>query len=129
MLVVASLTTIASTVSISGGSAAAQVTVTPLSSSSSRANASSSSSDADCIPMIKELHATRTIKDPARPKLIESRRALVAGWKGVAERLDAQGEIELAGDVRYFVNHLPPRRTDKEELAVRYVDHLRSKDE
>ena len=79
--------------------------------------------------MIQELHATRTIKDPARPKLIETRRALVAGWMGVAERLDAQGEIELAGDVRYFVKHMPPRRTDKEELAVRYVEHLRSKDE
>ena len=79
--------------------------------------------------MIQELHATRTIKDPARPKLIESRRALVAGWMRVAEALDSQGEIELAGDVRYFVKHMPPRRTDKEELAVRYVDHLRSTDE
>jgi MobA/VirD2-like, nuclease domain len=83
----------------------------------------------EATEMIKELHATRTIQDPAQPKLIESRRALVAGWMRVAEALDAQGEIELAGDVRYFVKYLPPRRTDKEELAVRYVDHLRSKDE
>lgn len=61
--------------------------------------------------------------------LIEGRRALIAGWTRVAEALDAQGEIELAGDVRYFLKYLPPRRTDKEELAIRYVDHLRSKDE
>ncbi len=79
--------------------------------------------------VIKELHATRTIHDPARHQLIESRKALIAGWMRVAEALDSQGAIELAGDVRYFVRHLPPRRTDKEELAIRYVDHLRSKDE
>ena len=46
----------------------------------------------------------------------------------LAER-GLSAEIELAGDVRYFLKYLPPRRTDKEELAVRYVDHLRSKDE
>jgi hypothetical protein len=46
----------------------------------------------------------------------------------VSEALDAQGEIELARDVRYFPKYLPPRRTDKEELAIRFVDHLRSKD-
>jgi hypothetical protein len=35
--------------------------------------------------------------------------------------LDAQGEIGLAGDVRYFANHLPPVRTDRERLAEEFI--------
>ena len=56
----------------------------------------------------------------------DARHALIADWTAVAKALDAQGEIELAGDVRYFAKHLPPARTDKEALAVRFLEHARS---
>jgi hypothetical protein len=74
--------------------------------------------------VVKELSTTGTVRDPAREKLHETRRALVTGWMGVADTLDTQGEIVLAGDVRYFAKHLPPVLTDRERLAqdfIRYV--------
>jgi hypothetical protein len=42
-----------------------------------------------------------------------------------ADVLDAQGEIILAGDVRYFANHLPAVLTDTERLAARFIDHIK----
>jgi hypothetical protein len=38
--------------------------------------------------------------------------------------LDAQGEITLAGDVRYFAKHLPPVLTDRERLAAAFIQHV-----
>ncbi|MGA7538462.1 MAG: relaxase/mobilization nuclease domain-containing protein [Steroidobacteraceae bacterium] len=69
----------------------------------------------------REFSATGTIRDPKRGKLIETRRALVAGWNALAARLEAQGEVALGGDVRYFVKHLPAVMTDRERLASELV--------
>jgi MobA/VirD2-like, nuclease domain len=69
----------------------------------------------------REFSAAGTIRDPKRGKLLETRRALVAGWNALAERLEAQGEVALGGDVRYFANHLPPVMTDRERLASELV--------
>jgi hypothetical protein len=35
--------------------------------------------------------------------------------------LDAQGEVVLAGDVRYFAGHLPPVLTDRQRLAAQLI--------
>jgi hypothetical protein len=35
--------------------------------------------------------------------------------------LDAQGEMILAGDVRYFAGHLPPVLTDRQRLAAQLI--------
>jgi hypothetical protein len=35
--------------------------------------------------------------------------------------MDAQGEIILAGDVRYFACHLPPVLTDRQQLAAQFI--------
>jgi hypothetical protein len=78
----------------------------------------------------KELSATGAIRDPARGKLLETRKAVVTGWMGIAATLDAQGEIVLAGDVRYFANHLPKVLTDRERLAedfLTFVNRQKSK--
>lgn len=42
-----------------------------------------------------------------------------------AEVLDAQGEIVLAGDVRYFANHLPPVLTDRQRLAAEFIGFIK----
>lgn len=42
----------------------------------------------------------------------------------IAETLDRQGQVVLAGDVRYFAKHLPPVRTDMEGLAAKFTRHL-----
>jgi len=73
-----------------------------------------------------ELSETGTVADPARATLVRTRKAVLAGWEGVAATLDAQGQIELAGDVRYFAKHLPPVLTDRERLAQDLIRHLRA---
>jgi hypothetical protein len=73
----------------------------------------------------KELAETGTIRDPGRAKLIETRKAIVASWMKAADVLDTQGEVALAGEVRYFANHLPFVLTDKERLAAGFLRHRR----
>lgn len=63
----------------------------------------------------------KIIHDPAHAKLLATRQAVVDGWINVAAALDAQGEIVLAGDVRYFAKHLPPVSTDRERLAAEFT--------
>jgi hypothetical protein len=67
----------------------------------------------------KELKETGTIHDPSRKKLVETRRAAVAGWTRVADVLDQQGEVILAEDVRHFVDKLPRVLTSREQIAAR----------
>jgi len=50
---------------------------------------------------------------------------VVANWLKVADKLDAQGEIGLAGDVRYFANHLPGVLTDRQRLAQQFIRHIK----
>jgi len=69
----------------------------------------------------QELSRCRTIVDPARERLLETRKLLVSTWMKAAEVLDAQGEIMLAGDVRYFASHLPPVLTDRQRLAAQFI--------
>ena len=73
------------------------------------------------IGIAKELSRSRTVADPARERLLETRKSLVSTWMKAAEVLDAQGEIILAGDVRYFVSHLPPVLTDRQRLAAQFI--------
>jgi hypothetical protein len=58
----------------------------------------------------RELSRTKTISDPARASLLKTRQALIAGWNAVAAKPEAQGEIALGADVRYFTMHPPPPR-------------------
>lgn len=74
------------------------------------------------VGIAQELSATGTIRDPARPRLIETRRALLAGWQKAADMLERQGEVALAREVRQFVETLPPAMSDRQALAVRYVE-------
>jgi len=73
----------------------------------------------------KQLVQTSSFNDPARSKLLDTRKSVVGGWLQIAEKLDLQGEITLAADVRHFARHLPPVMTDGEAIAVRLAQHLR----
>jgi hypothetical protein len=77
------------------------------------------------MAIAQELSQTGAVRDPAHGKLITTRNEVVANWMKAADMLDAQGEIALAGDVRYFANHLPPVLTDKEKLARRFIKHIK----
>jgi hypothetical protein len=74
----------------------------------------------------RELSRTGSVRDPAHNKLAETRNAVVAGWKAVANALDAQGEIVLAGEVRSFAARLPPVLTDRERLAADFIRHVKA---
>jgi type IV secretory pathway VirD2 relaxase len=73
-----------------------------------------------------ELSKNGRFSESARPKIAETRKAVVANWMKVADTLDRQGEVILAGDVRYFAKHLPPALTDTETLATKFIEHLAS---
>ncbi len=75
----------------------------------------------------KQLVQTGSFNDPARSKLLDSRKAVVGGWLQIAEKLDLQGEITLAADVRYFARNLPTVMTDAEALAVELAQYLRAR--
>jgi hypothetical protein len=77
--------------------------------------------------IVRELRATTTVTDPARARLLETRRAVVEGWNAVASKLEAQGEIELGGHVRYFAMHLPPVLTDRERLAEQFIRYEKAR--
>ena len=71
--------------------------------------------------VVRELSQAKSISDPARVRLLETREGVVAGWNAVAARLESQGEIVLGGEVRYFAMHLPPVLTDRERLAAELI--------
>ncbi len=72
-----------------------------------------------------ELMKTGRFSEPAaRAQFVATRKAVVANWMKIADALDRQGEVVLAGDVRYFAKHLPPVLTDAERLAEKFTRHL-----
>lgn len=73
-----------------------------------------------------ELATSGSIRDPAHAKLAETRKAVVAGWLGVAALLDKQGENALAGEVRQFVRNLAPVLTDRERIARELIRHVKA---
>ena len=73
------------------------------------------------IGIAQELSRSKTIADPAPERLIETRKSLVSTWMKAADVLDTQGEIILAGDVRYFAGRLPPVLTDRQRLVVQLI--------
>lgn len=74
--------------------------------------------------VVEELNRTGTVRDPGRKKLVATRKAVVDSWMLAADILDRQGEISLAGDVRYFVKRLPPVLTERERIATGIVTRL-----
>jgi hypothetical protein len=56
--------------------------------------------------------------EPARDKLLETRRHIEQGWKSVSELLDRDGEKALASAVRNFLRQMRPVRTERELIAA-----------
>ena len=75
----------------------------------------------------EQLSLTGFFEDPSRSKLLETRAAVLRAWRNIADTLDRQGEIALAGDVRHFARHLPSVRTDNERLADQIAQFLKMK--
>jgi hypothetical protein len=52
-------------------------------------------------------------------KLQRTREEVINGWRGVSERLKADGDLELGRRVDSFLAHLPPAKTEKTSLIER----------
>jgi hypothetical protein len=76
------------------------------------------------VGIAKEMQATGRVADPNHSKLEQTRKHVVAQWKSAADTLNRQGEITLAGDVRYFVARWPAVLTDRERLGVQFHSHV-----
>jgi hypothetical protein len=63
--------------------------------------------------------------EPGKHKLVETRKAVEDGWRSVSSRLTKDGHLYLAGDVRRFVDRMPPTRTERESVADELRRRLR----
>jgi hypothetical protein len=56
--------------------------------------------------------------------LIETRKTVHEGWRGVAVLLTKDGHRQLAADVRRFVDRMPPPRTERETIASELLQRV-----
>ena len=70
-----------------------------------------------------ELLGGKLRSEPGKETLIETRKAVERGWRGVSEILVAQGQRDLAADVMRFVGRMPPPKSDREMLAQELRKH------
>jgi hypothetical protein len=57
--------------------------------------------------------------EPGKETLLATRSAILAGWRGVSERLRGEGHPDLAGEVDRFVERMPTPKTEMESLIGR----------
>jgi hypothetical protein len=74
----------------------------------------------------RELVAGRLKSEPAWSALLETRRAVLDGWRDLADVLERDGNPQLAGLVRHFAEAMPPPVTEKETIARQLGAHLRA---
>ena len=74
----------------------------------------------------REMRPDGEIKpEPGKAELLETRLRIVRGWNQIASDLARQGEADLAQEVRRFVTHLPPVRTEREWIRDRMLEQTR----
>jgi hypothetical protein len=66
--------------------------------------------------------------DPGKRTLLETRRAVLDGWRGLADVLDRDGNPQLAGAVRRFAARMPPPLTENEAMAKAMALRIRPRD-
>jgi Relaxase/Mobilisation nuclease domain len=64
--------------------------------------------------------------EPAKTKLLNTRAQVECGWRAVRDLLEYQGKSDLAGDVRGFVDRMPPPRTERERISEQLQKQRRS---
>lgn len=64
--------------------------------------------------------------DPGQRVLLETRRAVLDGWRALAGVLERGGNPQLAEHVRRFAETMPPPLTEKQTMARQLGAHLRT---
>jgi hypothetical protein len=75
-----------------------------------------------------ELRNKNLRPDLGRAKLIETRKEVERGWRATSDILLAQGQRDLAEQVRRFVGQMHPPLSEKEQLRAHLSEHLRTPD-
>jgi hypothetical protein len=70
----------------------------------------------------------RRYVEPGKRTLVETRRIIASGWRGLADNLNKVGQQVLARDVQQFVERMPPPRTEKELIASRLLERIRARE-
>jgi hypothetical protein len=72
-----------------------------------------------------ELRNGKLRVEPGKSEIIQTRNEVERGWRAVADHLVAQGQPELAGQVRRFVGQMLPPKTEKELMAEAILSAIR----
>jgi hypothetical protein len=67
--------------------------------------------------VVRELRSGGLKPEPGKAVLVETRQAVLEGWKNLSDVLERQGESRLAATVRRFTEAMPPPWTEKESIA------------
>jgi Relaxase/Mobilisation nuclease domain len=64
--------------------------------------------------------------DPGHSRLRETRKEIQRGWAAASDLFFAGGDPDFARQIRKFVAHMPPPRTDREQVAAELTGYSRS---
>jgi hypothetical protein len=65
--------------------------------------------------------------EPGTRVLLNTRQAVLDGWRGLAEVLERHGNLGLAVAVRGFAEKMPPPWTERERMAYRLRERIRGR--
>jgi type IV secretory pathway VirD2 relaxase len=77
------------------------------------------------IQIAREAREKIAIPDPGRGTLLETRYAVVEGWRNTIARLRANGDHQLADAARHFVDQMPRVQTENSMLRDQITDVAR----
>ena len=66
--------------------------------------------------------------EPGGERMRPTRRVIVQGWEVIAERLEMEGNWNLASLVRRFVGQTPPPSTERQRISERLRQHTRERE-
>jgi hypothetical protein len=64
--------------------------------------------------------------EPGKSTLVATRKEVERGWLATSDILLAQGQPELAAQIKLFVSQMPPARTNREQIAAKLRDRGRT---
>lgn len=64
---------------------------------------------------------------PGKARLVSTRTEVMRGWRAVSDVLVGSGQRSLAGQVRHFMQEMPPPLTDQESIAASLAARARER--
>jgi hypothetical protein len=73
----------------------------------------------------RELARGGLVPEANTDRMRATRRAVVAGWQAMADKLEKEAQRDLAIVVRRFVDRMPPPMTERQQIAEQLRQHVR----